>query len=83
MMDAGYPALVNLTVIFSESPMDRELLYPGFEELCTIHADLSESMKAAPVQIGVFNQGYKEVKVRRSFVHAACSRLTLRSLRSA
>jgi hypothetical protein len=63
--------------------MDRERLCAGFEKLCTIHADLTVPMKAAPVQIGVSNEGYKEVKVKSSIVYAARSRLTLRSSRSA
>jgi hypothetical protein len=51
--------------------MDGERLCPGFEELCMVHADLTEPSKAAPLHIGVFNQGYKVVKVRNLSYYAA------------
>jgi hypothetical protein len=80
--DNGYPGfIVALTFAFLESPIDREHLCPGFEELCTIYADLTGPTEAAPLQVIGLNQGHKEVQVRgsTSLVCAARSRLTLRS----
>jgi hypothetical protein len=59
------PNVVIMITVYTDAPMDSERLGPGFERLCTVHADLTEPWKVAPVQVGVFGKQYKEVEVCR------------------
>jgi hypothetical protein len=49
----------------SVSGMDQ--LYPGFEILCTVEADVRAAYDAAPIQMGRGGKRYKQVHVRQRF----------------